>query len=1567
MTKNNKELIFIWIFGNNEKTFINKALSNTKYNYIKVKKRILFLSDVTIILNSIVQRFYHKMVSTEGSDNSSTISNELTSNVFSELIIHRPTYLSKIEHDFFRFCNSIISGLQKTKTIDQLFSIFFTIQLFSIICQPSVSIEIQKEKPDITFRLLFSFSNFNLDPKNEPSLFFFCSIDILMFNCVFFFFFGFYLSYKKIYSHTKLQILYSIFVFNFSQLLFFVSASHASRLLCRVIVLKETHLLTQTIISNIYFLIICVIRYLMISTVHQSIVFQNYGFDHIYSDLLLNSAFVIVVIVSNFGAYLLPIYQNVTIQGLLFCFFGLILFYISLFPMNFHNNINSIKLSISFTIMVSGVLSFLQVRNPSINNHTIVFSLFFTSLFFYIFFSYIAENFKKGICKSIEKLNQENPDFDSLPITNDEAAITYLHVIFDEAYPFICNGSFIIWMIRKFDSEKVNRELLIITSLVPIENCEMDRLSDRVINQENKSLSQKFVLFRHFVILSLQTISHVSPKHKQIVKELRGRITQFQSINNCFSKNISDEFETNFLLIDSLATMKFILYNNLRYFLEIYPNSPESLLLYQTYQSKIENNQIKSHKYTELVTELCNGSILFRNFGYIQTFSSYPKIQRALFGKYSHNSNQNKYSKVDAFESKSDNNNDLNFLRHFENLSKNKKQNDLSIIDDALNHFQSKRSVLLVTSWISYSLFLLALLFAIFGTFWHTIQLYSLCRKEVRFILSYANCWETYFMMYFRPLMLFNLYSSGSVSDIFIGNYNMSVRTNDSFILSQISKVYKANKNLRTAAANFRDTFNKLALDFPLVARNFIFLTGNKFVIPSFFNGLEMNSTIRTFFNRISSSLYPFFKDEKTFIPNYSEKIKRIYIQSVIVEQPVFADIMANISIGSEKFIENIKMTIKNSYHFYVIPLFVSILLMATLPRRFKRIVYKSLKRLQIEKTNKNKQAIQNFLEQKFFTLKKISSLYYSFLFLFFVVEFVEIVLHQIPLHNFVVDKLSDFSYHVIDDVTIYYYSTTPLTLFYLSNMSMINISKNYELLCECFNYFMNSTVTGLNIDFSRSNFEMYQYLIKQINFISNSSNTMTRKESDEFINLLDNSLFENLQNKSLNFSLKFFNDERKISNNSPMAVTFLAFIISTFLIIKFTSILNRFVRSLDALFHLLHYCQPNLNPYLQKKINSSSSFDLKTSTLTQKNNHHGHLHNEKNSTTSLSILNSPARFVYNINNTLDFVNKPCVIIDRSENKNVITAANTLWLQFFNCTMDYTIGRPYTDFHLDKKTKERNIMGRPFVRENASNHDVKFTFSQPYNINIPVCESTKSCSDLSLLLVDEIPIDKQLNQEIIQLQNRIFNIRNNHFPRKFINRSDEGTEKIGFNVNVSLMLIPASQEDVSPDLWVDDTDNFEAWIHERCKLCDNVDILNRSCRELTLLFGVDYEDEPICLILEAMTIVCDALRWGLECEWKNTAGILIYAVITCGESAEFVFKRTNSTLILSIFGPSFSKEMILREKVEPNSLVIDSQIIHILGPFKTGFAADPIDDDAYIFRIPQYSTNEAASSQNDLY
>lgn len=1506
----------------------------------------------TIIYNSNHHRYYEIMSSIEGSENSATLSTELISNVFTELVIHKPSYLSNNEHDFFRFCNNIISGLQRTKTIDQIFSIFLTFQLFSIICQPSVSIEIQKENPEDTFRFLYFFTNFYPNPKSDPSLFFFYFLDILMFTCIFFFLLGFFLSYKKIYSNKKLQILYSIFVFNFSQILFFLSANYASRLICKIVILKETFFLIQAIISIIFFFLIISIRYLMINSVHQSIVFQNYGFDYLFSDILLNSAFLIIIIISNFGSFVLSTEKNIILQGILLCFFGISLFYLSVFPINFHNNINSIKLSMSTIIFFSGIFSFFQAGGVITNSHTVVFSLLFMGIFIYLLFVYVTNRIICKIIKKVTKLDLKNPDFDSLKIKDEDTALTYLNLFFDEAYPYVCNGSFISWMIYNFDSEKVNRALLTITSLVPIDENEMKHLVDRVLNQANKSFSLKFIIFRHFIVLGLQTISYVSPKLKYVVKELKSRISQFQSINECLCKNISDDLDTNFLLIDSLSTMKRILYNNLRHLLEMYPNSPESLLLYQSYQNKIENNQVKSHKYTELVTELCNGSILFRNFGYIQTFSSYPKIQRALFGKYSQNSNKKRHSSIDSFENSNENDNHETLMNY--PLNRMKRSTELSAIDDIFSLFHSKSQYLAKISWFFFMFLTISLLISNFGVFFNSVKMHLLCHKEANFIISYKNCFQSYFTIYFRPLMLFNLYNKNTKT--INTTSNSSINTNDQFILSQIDKVYHYNIYMKDNATNFRNRYNDFSLNYPYFIRDFALLTGNIFVIPSFFDGIEMNSTIRIFFTRISSSLYPFFKDEKTFIPYYSEKIKRIYIQSVIVDQFVFKDINLQMSKGIDSFIKKAKTSITNSFTYFIIPLFISTILLSLLPRFYIKLIKKSLKNLHTEKSNRNKRTIRNFLSQNFYSMKKLFSLYYTYLILILIVELLEIILHQVPLHYFIDNQLSDFNYHSSNDATTYYYITTPLTIFYLSNMSAINITSYRSLLRECFNYFTNSTNDGLNIDFSRSNFDIYQYLIKSIDFISQNQ-VLSRKESDEFIDLLDNSIFKQLNEKSINTTLKYTNAEKNFSTNLPILVSFSGFLSCSLLLILFYQSLNRLIRLLDALFNFLHYCNLRTSPYSRQRISSSSSLDLETSKLAKDihNKNNINVQEQKNKIkrmNSSSMINFPAKFVYSINNILDFVNKPCVLIDRAENKNIITATNSLWLQLFKCTEEYAIGRPYTDFNLDGKAKRRMMFDSSILKTKSFTHSLKYSISTPFLINIPVCEATQSLSNICLLLIDEIPIEEELNEQIESLQNKIFNKRNNHYPRKFINRSKEGVETIGFNVNVSLMLISASHDEISSDLWVEDTDCFESWLADRCKSCDNVDILNRSSRELALLFGVDREDEPIYLVLQAMTIVCDALRWGIERKWKSTEHVQIYAIVTCGDSAELVFKRKNSTLILSLFGPSFSKEMCLREKVEPNSIIIDSQTMDILADFKTGFEAHQIDEEAYIFSVP---------------
>ena len=164
-------------------------------------------------------------------------------------------------------------------------------------------------------------------------------------------------------------------------------------------------------------------------------------------------------------------------------------------------------------------------------------------------------------------------------------------------------------------------------------------------------------------------------------------------------------------------------------------------------------------------------------------------------------------------------------------------------------------------------------------------------------------------------------------------------------------------------------------------------------------------------------------------------------------------------------------------------------------------------------------------------------------------------------------------------------------------------------------------------------------------------------------------------------------------------------------------------------------------------------------------------------------------------------------------------------------------------------------------------------------------------------------------------------IKSVSIPKRFLDVT-EGTMEVGFLVVAKITLIPASKEDISPEVWASDATQMEQWLTERCQVWSNgnYDILYQSFREITIMFGINEKNLPNLLVLSAMNIAVDLLRWAIEWDWSS-GSMNACITISCGKPNKFIFTHNQFTSMES-FGPPFEKQMRLRESMELNSIVV---------------------------------------------
>lgn len=296
----------------------------------------------------------------------------------------------------------------------------------------------------------------------------------------------------------------------------------------------------------------------------------------------------------------------------------------------------------------------------------------------------------------------------------------------------------------------------------------------------------------------------------------------------------------------------------------------------------------------------------------------------------------------------------------------------------------------------------------------------------------------------------------------------------------------------------------------------------------------------------------------------------------------------------------------------------------------------------------------------------------------------------------------------------------------------------------------------------------------------------------------------------------------------------------------------------------------------------------------------------------SLSSLNLAKAENIKRNNILDFVERPCALVDKSTR---VIAINHLWLAYFNETFDDVVGRT--------------------IGELSS--------TMPFN--------SYEVGDNKLIVMSEIKEEADAKVELKNTKRDMRLIKSVSIPKRFLDVT-EGTMEVGFLVVAKITLIPSAKDNISPEVWASDVTQMEQWLIEKCQVWSNgdYDILYESFREITIMFGVNEKNFPNLLVLSALNISMDLLRWAIEWEWSS-GPMNACITISCGQPNKFIFTHNQYTSMES-YGPPFEKQMRLRESMELNSIVVCDETAFRIKSLMFGFELEECGAGAYIFMIP---------------
>ena len=281
----------------------------------------------------------------------------------------------------------------------------------------------------------------------------------------------------------------------------------------------------------------------------------------------------------------------------------------------------------------------------------------------------------------------------------------------------------------------------------------------------------------------------------------------------------------------------------------------------------------------------------------------------------------------------------------------------------------------------------------------------------------------------------------------------------------------------------------------------------------------------------------------------------------------------------------------------------------------------------------------------------------------------------------------------------------------------------------------------------------------------------------------------------------------------------------------------------------------------------------------------------------------------------LDFVSNPCALVS---NEGTIIKTNRAWATFFKRSLDYMIGQE--------------------ARQILINKDIQYTEN---NVD----------DNFKLIVLSENKHEDEKRKEIKILKEKINILKSSIIPIRFLHVNSEETVHIPFVSACSIMIIP-SFEDINPDQWLTDVHYFEQWINNQCEIYKNVDIIHGAGRDLQILFGIDEVDEKHTIVAKAFSIMCNVLRYSIE-SYLAARSFFVSIIISSGQDATFKF-YSNEFSLIDMFGDTFEKQMVLREKIEPASIICDELTYSLIRECQFGINLEQIDIDAYQFKVDHF-------------
>ena len=1391
--------------------------------------------------------------SSEYSEHSESISTELISNVYSNMIEYRPSYLSKFEYTFFRFANSLLICTQNTSLLNSIFNGFLVIQFFSILCFPIINTFTSTGDYDATFKFVNFFINIYPNLETNPSPIFLYFLDILGFSTFFCFIFGFQNAKRKKYDKSYQKIFFSFFVYNLSQVLLCIFANYTGQAFYYIVIQKEYFFIGQTFISIIIFVGILLMRIAFLNTIQQSLILSSNQVEALVSKKIFIYFFTFAMFLNSFSKNVISDKNLLFLLGFIYIFFGSITFCLSLFPIDFHSQVNRLSLSLSTTIVISGIVSISKALQYFTGNYIMVIFIAFSFLAFYCIFVIIFGIIHRIFIEKTQKLDLSNPDFDSLHIANDNLLHSYISLWYDEAYPFTTKCQLPKWVLKRKHSIDIYYRLLPFSVIIPLEPGDQEQLMNNIYEHSNKTMAQKFILFRYFIISNFRNTSRVPPEMRSIVTILESRLTQFQSINRCFVKNISKDMNLNLLLIDSLATMKDLLYSNIKYILTLYPNSPEALHIYQSYCSKIENDHIKENKYAQLSKELSRGTIFYSDFNYVQTFSSYPKLQRIML------------------ESCSTLKKPFIINRGSMQLEKKAKffPSGNSFSQAITSLFTSHHKIALIVSTIFSFLFIATSIITIIFLFLQTFSMVNEFYKSDHHISSYIECLKSYFSFIFKPIQVMYRGVSSNFQDI-----------------SNLNALFT---DFKIKFINFSESTHTNSLNNKYFFRCFRFIFDTPYILPTYVDNVHLNGSIITYFSSVISALHPFFATGDFLSEQYILNNQKVFLKLIHLNFRNIYSSMNNVTSSSDNYTMVFFRDAFKTIFIRIAPFLFFLILVVFVPLICLSEIKDTLILFHSEQSIRNNRILNNFLQEKFYTKNKLLILYYISIFCVIFVLFLDFMGHIFLFQHFT-NHINQLNIEAINLVKVDYFVSTSISSLFLVSLNNTDFVDEEDIdlllfsLNQCIDFFTNGTYSGAIIDFSLTDSSMYQFVLNIIKQIDNNTIVFDNSETILMIFYYENIIRPFIRNheKEIFSKISFCQDVLSYVSLCISVITSILLILS---VIFFTIMTKRIFRLFPIILQLFQYQVPSTIIAPEKVVEI--------------------LHKK------FSLL----RFMgYLGRNLLDLINKPCASFDKN---NIIIHTNRLWLHFFNCSQDDVIGRSYKEF-INLKPNARFIT---HTKEGV----------------------------LSLIIIDEVPLQEELNEKIETLKTRVISLRKTSFPKRFRQHTEEGCIKIGFNINVVFILTPAADSRTVPERWLYEVKRFEKWIKLKIRHNAKADFLLRSTREISLLFGIDEIEDPHFLLLEALTFLFDTIRWFNETDWDREE-INLYSIAAVGDFALMNFKK-GGAFTLDINGPAFEKEMILREKVRVNSIVFCSQLVELVDQYKFGLKLDKIDDTAYIFSL----------------